>query len=548
MKNSKRLVRLCDDLSVAIIVVCRTTGRLLFVNQKVYVDLDKDESYFKDKKYTDVFWPEFQRFYEDILAKCSDSKEHTMVYYWAEKEMWEQISSRCISWESYEDAILLNITNITSVIQAQAKRDLNAYFENVTGLPNGKKLEEDINEINSFEETSIIYVQLANIEDINDFYGWDAGDDLLLMIRDWLLKTKRAKTQYYKGEKGFIILGRSLPREAAIGRMHEINNRFSEPWMLTVDGTEFAVYCRVNIGAVFGKYAKGGMRSLLLRTMHVPIHGNLPFRIYDEEADKNVKNAHEFRNVITKAVLNDMEGFSVDYQPIVEAKTGRWLGLEALCRWSTPDGESVPPLIFIPVIEQLGLIGDLDQWVRHKAMQQCRELGLDEKQAFLDVNFSPVQDLDVEFVETLFRTTQELDFPVQQLILEVTESERMRFDEVNLKGLEALRRTGVVLSIDDFGSGYSSIENLIKIAAATLKTDKMIIDNLENDTYRQHLIRTLIDLAHHLDMLIIVEGVETEEQRRLLESYGVDYMQGYLFSRPLKFEQLAKESHRFDRV
>lgn len=543
--NDRRLLDLYDSLSVAIIVVNRKTGHLSYVNDRVYKDLGMPEGSLKNKKYTDVFWPEFIQVYLDLAERCASGKEVSTVYYWGEKVVWEQISAKVISWDSEKDSILLNITYIADAAQAQAKRELLANFDGLTGLPNGNKLEQDIAELACVEEVSLIYVQLSNIENIHDFHGWNIGDKLLLMIRDWFLETETQRAQYYKGEKGFIILERHTKPEASIERMYEIDKVFSKPWLVASNGIEQVIYCSAKIGAVFGKYVKNEMRNLLLRIMRAEPQGNLPFRIYNEEVDNCVKRQHKLKNSLTRSLINNMEGFSVNFQPIVEAKTAQWVGLEALCRWSASDGEAVAPVEFIPLVEKLGFIKKMDEWVREQAMRHCQELTLHKKQMFLDLNFSPSQTLDDEFAEALLTSVLDTGFPVGHLVLEVTESERMRFDSATLKGLELLKNKGFTFSIDDFGSGYSSIENLIKIAAATIKTDRTIIEDLESDTDRQYLIQALINLAHQLGMKMVAEGVETPAQRQLLEGYGVDYMQGYLFSKPLSAEQLAQETQRF---
>lgn len=545
MDARERLLDLYDLFSVAIIVVSRQSGKLVFLNQKVYKDMDAPEGSLLGKSYKDVFWPEFHHVYSGLVKQCEQGTEATAVYYWSEKVIWEQITAKLISWDSEDDAIMLNITNITEVAQAQAISEELAYFESVTGLPNGKKLEKDIGELVSFEQVSLLYIQFANFESINDFYGWDVGDKLLLMLKDWFLKTEKRRAHLYKGGQGFVLLGRNTTQEEAIDRMYEIERAFSSPWTVADSETEYLIFCRVKIGAVFGKYVKNEMRSLLLRTMHAEPPGHLPFHIYNEETDKRCKEENQIKSMLTRAVYNKMDGFSVHFHPIVETRSAQWVGLEALCRWAAPNGTLIPPRQFIPLLEHLGLIDRIDDWVRRQAMQHCRDLGLHTKEMFLDVNFSPVQTLDDDFAEALLTLTEETGFPVNRLVLEVTESRRMPFNEDNLKGLETLKSKGFNLSIDDFGSGYSSIENLIKIAATTIKTDKMIVENLETDVDRQFLIRALIEVAHHLNRYIIVEGVETPAQRRLLESFGADYMQGYLFSRPLTFEELAQKTSRF---
>jgi EAL domain-containing protein (putative c-di-GMP-specific phosphodiesterase class I) len=136
-------------------------------------------------------------------------------------------------------------------------------------------------------------------------------------------------------------------------------------------------------------------------------------------------------------------------------------------------------------------------------------------------------------------------FPARKLNIEITESAKMPFDEQTIARLNLIKENDITLSLDDFGTGYSSFENLIKISADMLKTERLFLDKIENDPYRQYLLRVLADLAHFLDMRLVAEGVETETQYELLKDYGADYMQGYLFSKPLTSDELRAHVERF---
>lgn len=213
---------------------------------------------------------------------------------------------------------------------------------------------------------------------------------------------------------------------------------------------------------------------------------------------------------------------------------------------ATPDGEVISPLTFIHMAEQMGLIEQIDNWIRETAMVQCMEWGLHNKCFTLDVNFSPAQSINDTFIDGLLDSLRRTGYPALRLNMEITESTKMPFTDENVKGIHRLRDEGVVLSLDDFGTGYSSFENLLKIPGSLLKTDKVFLDNLEGSQSGQYLVQTIVNIAHHLDMKIVSEGVETQGQCNLLEQFGVDYMQGYLFSKPLTAEQFAKELWRFD--
>ncbi|MDL2238407.1 EAL domain-containing protein, partial [Christensenellaceae bacterium OttesenSCG-928-K19] len=222
-------------------------------------------------------------------------------------------------------------------------------------------------------------------------------------------------------------------------------------------------------------------------------------------------------------------------------KTKQWVAVEALCRWTAPNGEKISPCEFIRMAEQLGLIRRLEAWVRKTALTQCVSLGLDKKKFMLNINFSSTQRINDELVTELLQTLAETGFPASKLTLEITESTKMVFDEESVRGLQRLASEGITLSLDDFGTGYSTFENLFQLSVALLKTEKLILDGIEQDNDRQYVMHTLADLAGHLNMQLIVEGVETHAQFELLGNYNINYAQGYLFSRPLSFEQIKEK-------
>ncbi|MDL2225962.1 EAL domain-containing protein, partial [Eubacteriales bacterium OttesenSCG-928-M02] len=310
-------------------------------------------------------------------------------------------------------------------------------------------------------------------------------------------------------------------------------------------GQDLSVFCSIRLGIVHGKYFKNEMRNLLLRTIAEAKHADR-YVIYDEKTDQRARRKLRMRDALIQCVHNDMQGFSVHYQPIVEADGGRWTALEALCRWTMPNGEGVSPAAFIPIAEQLGLIGEVDAWVRQQAMQQCVALGLEKKQFMLSLNYSPIQRIDETFIQELQRALSSAGYPANKLNLEITENEKMLFDEESMAGLEHIAQLGVKFSLDDFGTGYSSLKNLMKIPAANVKIDKLFLDDVQGDPFRQQLLKMLAMLSKQLGMLLVAEGVETEEQCQLLKDYGVDFMQGYLFSRPLSYQELQKNVYRFD--
>lgn len=536
---------LLDLVCVSVIVVDKLTDELVFVNKQVEISLESDKKELIRSKYYDVFYPSFTAMFKEESAQCSDTEIHTAMYYWSEKVIWEQISFRNIIWENGHEAILLTITDVTDVAKSEQEYWKLAYYDTLTDLPNAKKFDEDIRNLDNPEQVSLIYVAIEGLEIIHDLYGWAVRDHLLVSLRDWLMETNTKKVQFYRCDDAIAMMGPNSSGNRLEDRARQISERFSHPWTVPVNGSHIEMYCRAKIAVVEAKYVRNKTHSILLRTAQSPDKSNQGYVIYDEASDQKAQRSRELRNELIACINDDMEGFAVHYQPIVDARTMKWTGAEALCRWMSPSRGPISPIEFIEYAEMLGLINQLDYWVRNQALSYCSQLGFNKMSFYLDINVSPLEKIDEAFIEALSHIMEQKDFPPHKLILEITETQQMDFSEANLRGIEALHKAGILLSLDDFGTGYSTIESLIKLSAYTLKVDKFLTTGIESDTYRQYLMKTLIDLAHHLSMKVVVEGVETEQQIDLLTEYDADYLQGFYFSKPMSPTQFEENTYMF---
>jgi EAL domain-containing protein (putative c-di-GMP-specific phosphodiesterase class I) len=242
-----------------------------------------------------------------------------------------------------------------------------------------------------------------------------------------------------------------------------------------------------------------------------------------------------------------MMGFDVYFQPIVDAGSKKWIGLEALARWDSPQFGRIPPLVFIRIAEKLGLINKVGQWVLDRAIGICAELGLEQYEGFfLDVNLSMSQLFDEALIGKVLVALQKHKFPASCLSLEVTESEEFIQTDYSQTTIERLKSLEIRIALDDFGTGYSNFNNLRNLPVSLLKTEKEFIDNITTDEYQQFLSRVIVEMAHAAGMKLVAEGVETPEQLEHLMKNGTDYYQGYLFAKPLSKAELAANKVRFE--
>ena len=228
---------------------------------------------------------------------------------------------------------------------------------------------------------------------------------------------------------------------------------------------------------------------------------------------------------------------SLLYQPVQDLRTGQWVAMEALMRWTHPTLGSVPPGTFIPVAERAGLIAALGDWALRRALLDARA-AQHIAPLRVNVNVSPIQLLSPDFAQRVLNTLTELNAPASILTLEVTESSVMQNVELACRHLEQLRATGIHIALDDFGSGHSSLGLLADLPFDTVKLDRSFLRDSARGGPRGALLGSSIRLAHDLGLHTVAEGVEDEEMLRLLVQLDCDAAQGYHIARPERLEEL----------
>jgi EAL domain-containing protein (putative c-di-GMP-specific phosphodiesterase class I) len=228
--------------------------------------------------------------------------------------------------------------------------------------------------------------------------------------------------------------------------------------------------------------------------------------------------------------------FDVHYQPIVAAEGKAIIGLEALLRWDHPTRGAIPPARFIPIAEQTGMIDQLGEFVLRRALSDAAQW----PNCYVAVNLSPVQVRDRKFVDLVAAALAQTGIPPARLMLEVTEGVLIENPEAARSSLDDLRALGLKLALDDFGSGYSSLTYLQRLPFDKLKIDRGFVAALEHSANAGVIIQAVITLGRALNMSIVVEGIETEEQRTLVRLAGCDEMQGDLFGKPVPRDEIDR--------
>jgi diguanylate cyclase len=389
--------------------------------------------------------------------------------------------------------------------------------------------------------TAVLLVELDRISEIHAALGHQAGDLAIQTVAQKLQDTlSEGDTASRVGSSQFGII---LTRVSSVNRIEAAVNELLErmPRQVMLDDEPIFLSLRVGI-AVFPH--DGGEPDLLVRAASLALATTSsaaahPIAFHSPELDATARERRTLQQRLRGAL--ERRELSLSYQPVVEVASGEPIGMEALIRWHSPELGDVPPSIFIPLAEEMGLMRAVGQWVLATAAREGRRLheeGLTELR--MNVNVSVTQFADPVFIESMTRIIHETGIDLTRLGLgiEITESELMENIEVARTALEHFRSMGLWIYIDDFGTGYSSLSYLRTLPINSLKIDQSFVHDIPGDPDAMALVRAIINLAHDLGMRVIAEGVETEAQLAVLREFGCDAAQGYLFSVPLPAPEL----------
>ena len=418
-----------------------------------------------------------------------------------------------------------------------------AYYDPLTGLANRnlflERLEQRMIAAKHAErKLAVSIVDIERFKAFNDAFGRGVGDELLRQVAARIQSVGPDPTRVARiGADHFAIISAGFEHEDEIGRLTEqkLDASFAHPFPL--DKEELRVSAKVGI-AIYPN--DGGDAEALFANAEAALkRAKATGERYLFFAPAMTNRIHEslsFENKLRRAL--EKQEFVLHYQPKVCLFTRRIVGLEALIRWRSAELGLVPPAQFIPLMEATGLVLQAGAWALQRASldhQLLKGLGLEPPR--IAVNVSAVQLRRRDFVATV---EQAIGGAVPAAIdLEITESLAMEDVAATISKLESVRRLGVNIAIDDFGTGYSSLGYLARLPIQALKIDRSFIAALPDDRNANTLVSTIISLAHSLQLTVVAEGVETEAQVDLLRRLGCDEMQGYVFSKPLAFDELS---------
>ena len=306
-----------------------------------------------------------------------------------------------------------------------------------------------------------------------------------------------------------------------------------------MDGTEIHISLSVGVAA---HPPDGDDVDVLFRNAEAALKkakvSGEPIVFYRPDMNARVAQTLMLENRLRRAI--EQEHFILHYLPKIESASGRVTGMEALLRWQDPDSGLVPPGEFIPILEETGMILEVGAWATRKALAESRAWRtIHGESVRIAVNVSPVQLKQRDFVDSVRRAIEGSGDARPQLDIDLTESVIMDDVDETVSKLAAIREMGVNVTVDDFGSRHSSLAYLVKLPVNALKIDRSFVATMTANSRSMTLVSTIISFAHALDLEVIAEGVESEDQAKLLRLLKCDEMQGYLFSKPLPADDVG---------
>lgn len=432
-----------------------------------------------------------------------------------------------------------------------------ANFDGLTGLTNRQQFNARLTETMQHAQSSrnlvaVITVDVDRFKLINDSLGHSAGDQILQVVAERVNQQVRnsdcvgrldgddpdVEIARVGGDEFSLMLPRIVHPTDAGPVAQRILETLREP--IDVDGQSLTLTASIGISI----YPIDGVTTETLianadRAMsHAKSQGGNSFQYYSESL-----NATSTRRLVLESKLRnavEQNRLHLVYQPKVDLHSGRVIGMEALLRWVEPDLGFVPPDEFIPLAEEIGCISKIGRWVLLDACRQNKEWqdrGLNSVP--VSVNVSSRQFSDTDLLEVVTEVLQETGLEPQWLELEITESAMLEDEVTTTQTLKLIRERGIRVSLDDFGTGFSSLSYLRRLSLDTLKIDRSFVMDLPDDDDAKGIFEAIIVMAHVLGLVVIAEGVETEEQRDFLHSIDCDEIQGYLISKPVPPDEFA---------
>lgn len=430
-----------------------------------------------------------------------------------------------------------------------------AYYDSLTGLPNRRLFTEQLDLLlrlarRNKEMLALLFLDLDNFKRINDSLGHSSGDLLLREVAKrlaWCVRDSDLIAHYVEassqidvsrlgGDEFTVVLNQLDTPDSAGVVAQRLLDVLAQP--IKIEGHDLVVTPSIGIAIAQDETetVEGLLKAADTAMYHAKSSGKNKFMFYSSDMDAAGVERLELENELRRALETGQ--LELHYQAQVDTLTGAVTGAEALMRWPHPERGMVPPFKFIPLAEEMGLIGALGEWGLEQACRQMVELqALNLELPKVSVNVSALQ-FNQSFIDRVSDVLANTGLRPRRLQLELTEGIMMDNTEATVRALSHLKQLGVQLSIDDFGTGYSSLSYLSRFPLDELKIDRSFVIDFDKSQNDASLVIAIIAMARSMRLKLVAEGVETREQYHFLRNNGASVIQGYLFSKPVPFDEL----------
>ncbi|MBO4369522.1 MAG: EAL domain-containing protein [Desulfovibrio sp.] len=443
--------------------------------------------------------------------------------------------------------LLAGVTMLSFMYRRFLRKEMHyrATHDSLTGLPNVdlflKKLPEIISTVQYMESSlGILYIDVDNFKSINDCYGYKQGDAVLREIATRLRALISTDDVARSSVDNFLVAITGLNQDFVVEQAQKLQEDLNRPF--AVEGNNLHISTSIGVAYLTDDCQDG---LLLVHRAELAMYGAKQqggngIAFYDQSMDDAASGKKRIETALYEAVENN--AFSVQYQPKIDVSRNDVAGCEALVRWQLSDGKWVPPNVFIPVAEEIGLVSQIDMFVLRSA---CRQVNAWEKDGIgavpIAVNMSVRSILSEGFADQVIGILEAEGTPSSLIDIEITETCFMSDMETAFSAISRLHEAGIRIALDDFGTGYSSLQYLSAMPISFLKVDRQFVDDIFSGKHTaQPLVKSIIALATNLGMHTICEGVEDKNQLAFLVGNGAHIIQGYIFSKPLQAENCCE--------
>ena len=397
-------------------------------------------------------------------------------------------------------------------------------------------------QIGKNKKVNLVYYQINNFRAINDDYGHDVGDRVLKIVSKRMLKTvgKQGFVGRIGGSEFALLLKEGVNAEELINEMFK---SLKEKLVIDFGDTHLDCYIDSRAGiAAFPKDADNAndlFKCADIALMHAMKDARKSICTFDEEMLSKMLYDKEIEQLVKKA--HDENYFYVEYQPQYLIKDQSLRGFESLIRMKLPDGRKISPGDFIPVAEKSNLIFTIDEFILKYVTKEFSDIVKEgDKDIVVSVNISANGFARPEFVKIVEEILKENDFPAKNLEIEITEYSFEESQEQTVNNVLKLKEAGIKVALDDFGTGYASLSRLMNLSVDLLKVDKSLVDNIEKGEVNRDFINSIGTMGHLLGCKVILEGVETTSQIEYIKKIDCDYIQGFVWGKPMGFDNACK--------